>query len=305
MTQVFSSEPAPGAPYRGFDMSKSPPSKICKTTYQGRFLFPILSPNSWLEFRGKPAEQGQNLTTHLALIEGPDGRQHKCYVKASPPGNPMVLAEAAGWVIAEALDLPRPEFAGLVLLPVQKLRAQLKLDQHWMRYPEILAFCSSAVPGKHVTGRWRWFSQLNVAKALKHPDVARVAAFDQWVENQDRHMGNLLRTPGGGYVPIDNEAILYALLWLAAGFTYVPHSLREQARTVLRRGAYTQFEASMILASQQHAGACQKVLPALTWLVQALVQDPAHAAALSAKMESFLVTRAHPDWLSTELGHIP
>lgn len=278
---------------------------MCKTTYQGRLLFPILPSSSWLEFRGKPAEQGQNLTTHLALIEGPDGRQHKCYVKASPPGYPMALAEAAGWVVADALDLARPDFAALVLLPVQKLRTQLKLDQHWMGYPEILAFCSSAVPGKHVTGRWRWLSQLNTVKALRHPDVARVAAFDQWVENQDRHMGNLLRTPGGGYVPIDNEAILYTLLWLAAGVTYVPHSLQEQARAVLRRGAYRQFEASMILASQQHAAACQKAVPELSQLVRALVQDAAHAAALSATISAFLDTRAHPDWLSTELGHIP
>lgn len=268
-------------------------------------LIPILDSKAWLEFRGKPESAGQNLTTHLALIQGPSGQEHKCYVKASPHGNPMAFTEAAGWLVADALDLPRPKFAALVSLPVAKVRAHMKLDQHWMRYPEVLAFCSSAVEGKHLTGRWKWFAQLRVQKALKHIDVMRIAAFDQWVENQDRHTGNLLRTASGGYVPIDNELILYSLIWQAAGYSYLPNSLKAQASAILKHGAYTKFEASMIVSSQSHEAAFQKAWPALLHLVNALVADPAHAQNLSNNMLQFLGSRAQPDWLPIELGHIP
>lgn len=268
-------------------------------------LIPILDSRAWLEFRGKPENVGQNLTTHLALIQGPSGQEHKCYVKASPPGNPMPFTEAAGWLVAEALDLPRPKFAALVSLPVAKVRAHMKLDQHWMKYPEVLAFCSSSVEGRHLTGRWKWLAQLKVQKALKHVDVMRIAAFDQWVENRDRHTGNLLRTASGGYVPIDNELILYSLIWEAAGFSYVHNSLKAQANAMLKHGAYTKFEASMIVSSQAHDDAFQKAWPGLQQLVNALVSEPQNALGLSQVMHQFLGARAHRDWLPTELGHIP
>ena len=56
--------------------------------------------------------------THQALVADPSGRLHKCFVKASPLGNPMVLTESVAWMIAGAVDLPRPEFAAVLLLPV-------------------------------------------------------------------------------------------------------------------------------------------------------------------------------------------
>lgn len=53
--------------------------------------------------------------------------------------------------------------------------------------------------------------------AFKHHDIARIAAFGHWVENQDRQTGNFLSTSADDYIPIDNELILYALVWAASG----------------------------------------------------------------------------------------
>jgi hypothetical protein len=50
-----------------------------------------------------------------------------------------------------------------------------------------------------------------------HRDIARIATFDHWFENQDRHTGNILRTSLDDYIPIDNELILYTLVWAAIG----------------------------------------------------------------------------------------
>lgn len=267
-------------------------------------MIPFLPSSAWLEFRGRPANPGLNLTTHQALISAPNGQVHKCYVKASPLSLPTVFTEAVGWLVADALNLPRPKFAALLMLPVNKLRQCMPLDQHWLAHSEIPAFCSSAVDGKSISGRWQWFTQLKIASAFKHSDIPRIAAFDTWVENQDRHMGNVLRTADGGYVPIDNEAILYSLIWASTGVSFAHNSLKLQAHAILKQSAYSQFESSMILASHQHENAFQKAWPSLQQLIQAMVPDSLQASQLCANMNQFLSTRASQHWLSTELGHI-
>ena len=268
-------------------------------------MFPILPSTAWLEFRGKPSSHGQNLTTHQALIAGPNGQEHRCFVKFSPVGNPMPLTEAIGWMIAEALDLPRPKFAALVMIPLGRLRPHLPLDQHWMLHQEALGFCCSAVDGKHLTGRWRWLRALRQAKAFKHPDVSRIAAFDTWVENQDRHSGNLLKTANGGYTPIDNEAILHSTVWAQAQIQFVHHSIRSEARQLLNRRSYTQFESNMVLASDHHAAAFHRGWPDVQTLLQKMVADPTMQQQLGLTLKDFLEARAASGWLATELGQIP
>ena len=237
-------------------------------------MIQLLPLGAWTEFRGASERKGQNHTTHQAVITDAGGQQHKCYVKASPPGFPMPFAKALAWLVADALDLPRPTFAALVEISIPELRKHMALDQHWMRHATVLAFCCSAVDGKHINSAWRWLERMRTAKALLH-------------------------------VPIDNELILYSLLWLANGFSYAHNSLVAQAHATLKTPGYTKFEVSMVLASKHHEAAFRKVTPALQQFVAALIADPAQAAATTTAILQFLAQRAHPDWLAIKLGRIP
>lgn len=267
-------------------------------------MIPILPAAAWREFRGAAKNKGQNHTTHQALIADGQGGEHLCYVKASPPEFPMVVAESIAWMIAKALGLPRPEFAAVIVLPVPRLMQHMRLDQHWRRYPTVLGYCSSAVPGKHIASRWKLLAALLRVAAFRHPSVAEIAAFDTWVENQDRHLGNFLRTTQGSYVPIDNELILYSLLWLASGLTFGHNSLRAAARAQLKSGDYKRFEAAMILASDRHLPALQDVSPRLRQFILTMASDPQAGSAFAAAVLDFLNTRAQPGWLANELGQI-
>jgi len=246
---------------------------------------------------------GQNLTCHQALVVDSEGREHKCFVKAAPNGNPMPFTEAVGWLVADALDLPRPRFAALILLPIPKLRQHLKLDQHWLSYTHALAFCTSTVDGKHVASRWQWLAQLRKAQAFRHPDVARIAAFDLWVENRDRHTGNFLRTRTGSYVPIDNEYILYSLVW-AASVVVAHNSLRQEARAILTAAGFSKFESEMIVASKLHGAAMQKAAPDVQRLVSVMHADEAEGVSVATAVLQFLGSRSHVDWLPNELGQL-
>lgn len=268
----------------------------------------ILPESAWREFRGAPKKPGQNPTTHQALIADQEGKEHKCYVKAAWHGSPMPLTEALAWILAGALDLPRPEFAALLILPMPLLREHVQLDDPQFQVPSTLAFCSSTIDGRHIHGPWRWLTHLRTARAFQHKDVSRIAAFDEWAQNQDRHLGNFLRRRGGGYVPIDNEYVLYGLLWDALlrsmGGGVAHQSVRQAARGVLNSGAYTRFEASMVLASMEHEAALLKAATSLRQFVCAFVADPATGAALADAVLQFLTNRAHRDWLANELGVI-
>lgn len=270
-------------------------------------MLPILPETAWLEFRGASAKKGQNKTTHQALVVDASGKEHKCFVKASPDQYPMAFAEGLAWLLAEALDLPRPKFAALLVLPVQKLKQHMDLDQYWMHKSSALAFCSSTVEGKHISSLWQWLAKIRHAKAFKHTDLARIAAFDAWVDNQDRHTGNFLRTNGGDYVPIDNELVLYDLLWVPRGLTYNHNSLLVQAQSLLSGAGYTKFQDSVVVASEQHDAAFLNAVPVLQQFIDAINGDPnpSNRAAFATGILQFLEQRSQPGWVATQLGLIP
>jgi hypothetical protein len=262
----------------------------------------ILPTTAWREFRGRP-KQGQNMTTHLAVVQAPNGRLHRCYVKMAPPNWPTPLTEAIGWLLSDALDLPRPGFAALLLVPIPKLRQSMPLDQHWHNKTEALAYCCEAVDGPGITSSWRWIAAFRARKLFKSVEARRICAFDEWVENRDRHSGNMIRRKQDGtHVPIDNEFILYSLLWSQIlGVT--PHSLLSEGANHLTVADHKRFQVEAANAAKAHAAALQAATPIISSTVAKVVPAP-HAAQFQTAVLSFLSTRGQPDWLANQLGVI-
>lgn len=267
-------------------------------------MIPILPSAAWREFRGTPNQKGLNQTTHLASIATPSGKVHKCYVKLTPPNWPTPLTEALAWLLAEALELPRPEFAALVMVPISKLKDHMPLDQHWLQYPEAIAFCSSAVDGQNPVRGWKWVAEIRKKRLYRRPEVARIGAFDQWVENQDRHLGNLLVRKSGEHVPIDNELILYSLLWPSVGLNFNHNSLVNEAKRQLTDTDFKQFAVEVARCADRHHDALLQVGPRLQAMIDALVADKNTAKILWQQVSSFLHLRAARDWLPQQLGVI-
>lgn len=271
-------------------------------------MIPILPATAWREFRGEPVQKGLNKTIHMAIIEDTAGKLHRCYVKVCPPNFPTPLTEALGWLLAEALNLPRPEYAALVLVPLNKLRQHMPtLDQHWLNYgnAEMLSFCVSGVDGKTVSNGWKWTAPLRTARIYKRPEVARITAFDHWVGNQDRNTGNLIVRPDGDCVPIDNEYILYSLLWDGkVAFSVNYQSLLVEARKYLRGETLKRFMVDTANQGKLHDAALIAAAPKLKQLVLTLISDPTQANAMWVNIQQYLAGRANPDWLPAQLGVI-
>lgn len=267
-------------------------------------MIPILPSHAWVEFRGLPKTKGLNQTTHLASIKAPDGRLHRCYVKMVPPDWPTPLTEAIAWLLAEALDLPRPMFAAIVTVPIPKLRQHMPLDQHWLKHNEYLAFCAEVVDGKSPVQGWRWTAWYRLKKFYQRQEVRRISAFDQWLENQDRHAGNLLKRANGECVPIDNEHVLYSLLWASVGIAFGHNSLLNEATKYMSPEGLKRFKVEMANFGKQHEQAFNIANSQLEATVKALVRDPVIAETIWQTVSNFLQARAKPEWMPAQLGVI-
>lgn len=268
-------------------------------------MISILPSTAWREFRGEAKHKGLNKTTHQAMIEDPTGKLHRCYVKGCPANWPTPLTEAFGWLLSEALNLPRPEFAALVLVPLDKLRSHMHMDQHWLNYSEMLSFCASTVYGATSPPAWRWLAHMRTKRVYKRPEVARISAFDYWVDNQDRNNSNLIVKRDGDCVPIDNEFILYSVLWNGkVNFQVAPKSLFVEAKRFLGGNDYARFTVEVARQAKLHDAAFAMAEFKLKETVNLLIPDATAAKNVWNSVEQFLSPRGKPDWLSNQLGVI-
>lgn len=262
----------------------------------------VLPAHAWREYRGTPLYRGANMTTHLALIQSPSGRQHRCFVKMAPTHWPMPLTEAIAWIISDALNLPRPAFAAPIIVPIDRLHRAMPLDQHWLAAPTALGFCTEAVEGKGFAHTWKWVALYRTRRFFMSPGVRRIAAFDEWLENRDRHTGNVIKRADGEYIPIDNEFVLYSVLW--NGIINVTHQgLLREGRAHLRIGEHQRFQVEVALAAKEHALALQAAVPRIEAVIRRLCPPPLAHNVRNAVL-TFLTPRADSAWMSTHLGVI-
>jgi hypothetical protein len=265
-------------------------------------MIPILPIQSWAEFRGQTSktELGANLTTHKALIRDETGKLHYCYVKISPQGRPTPITEGIAWLIARELDLPRPEFAALIIVPINRLRESgMRLDQHWDSYQRALGFCSEAVQGKSLAQGWKWGVAGRTTKFFRSGDARRIIAFDEWTDNADRHSGNMMRSKEGYYVPIDNEYILHEILW-NKGLSRINRLLPE-GRTYLTPADHLRLKVEAAQASHKHAAAITSAEPHIKMMISQLMPNAVQALQISNDICGFLHTRSGRDWLAKKL----
>jgi hypothetical protein len=266
---------------------------------------PFLDESAWRQFRSKPANQGVNSTTHTALVADAAGVEHRCYVKLLPdPYSPALLCEALGWVLAGHAGLLHPPFGAVVLVPVAKLAACMKLPPAVMAMDRCPAWCAAEIaPGRQVAhGRMKYFDLARERTKLLGTKPARaIAAFDEWTDLQDRNLGNVVVTPKGTYHPIDHETLLFETLWPVGAYTR--KTLLTIATASLADDKLKRFKVEMAGAAKGHRPALAAAQTALEEIIEKVFDVPDIPARKTAIMDA-LTTRAEPDWMSGHLGVI-
>jgi len=187
--------------------------------------------SAYLGWRGD-VEEGILADTHLADFVFPDGdkKGQRAVVKVYPESSLGIINEIIGYALARSLAIPQPEHAAVFMLQTDRLPKK----PTWMKDDEAewIAFCTSWIPKKTCKP---WFNNMRGAQE-NPPDkktrkawakisaelnqwlhATRTCAFDHWVGNSDRNIGNLIRMGKGSFSVIDHGQLLGGEPWLQGG----------------------------------------------------------------------------------------
>ncbi|MGF1748244.1 hypothetical protein [Vibrio cionasavignyae] len=232
---------------------------------------------------------GQMAETHECEIEWTDGSITRAYVKRYSTTRQLALTnEITGYIVANGCDLPVPNHIGFIQLPSTCFPASHGNYIDW-------CFVASTVAG---TTPKSVFSPANIAHSKTLLDlvanwnkIESVVAFDDWVANQDRNMGNLVVQDKQNIFLIDHGNLPVKLNWDISDLDPTM-----EAKSILMSMLYKfgcvplPVKSGIAKATQEHSKVYNSVSNELQhWWNQLLVGDTARINALDA----FLAARAN------------
>ncbi len=166
-----------------------------------------------------------------------NGESERCYLKpltdfivCPTTGklvvNQEIVSEALGYVLASTCGLSTPSIAGIIALGKDQLPQDLLSELEKIGGSIQSSYlCWFSKDMEHPNLKQRHLSGINLpsleerrlrrlAQLLaKHADAAKIVAFDDWLLNSDRNMGNILQASLGALMLIDHGRILAYPNW--------------------------------------------------------------------------------------------
>lgn len=242
---------------------------------------------------------------HIARVAFGDGVVRRSYVKLYPAHGRGLVNEITGHLLAESLGLRVPDKVALIFVPttaIQNPPAWMEVNAE-ESHP---AWCSADMTAPAI----KFFFGLGDAnpptayapiraELEKSKQTPAIVAFDDWVANVDRNVGNLLRLDRGEYALIDHGQILGGHQWKRPVLTPPEKRFPNLLRILLKERAETlPFQTQVVHSCQEHAPALQRVWHEVEnwWNDLELHDDDIQAA------RTFLHARAHFEDLPRRYG---
>lgn len=159
------------------------------------------------------ADEGLVAFTYLCLLDWPDGQKRQCFVKIFHLHEGIgVFNEILGYLLTKFEGLPVASKAGILILPEQ-------LKKEIGKPVASVAFVTSRIEGKTPSSFYKIKDMLNF-KALydvlgSWEKLHQTIAFDEWVANQDRNLGNVVIS-NKSVTLIDHSNMPVSLNWTSA-----------------------------------------------------------------------------------------
>lgn len=197
-----------------------------------------------------PVDDGVRAHTRSCSLKWGDGSITRAYIKVFVAGlNTCIINELTGFAIGKACNLPLPNKIGMLKLPEEFVRESQCCE--W-------AIVVSEVPGdtlKSIYNSMDHHSFLPIFERLfEWSRIEDVLAFDDWIANGDRNIGNVVIAGESNYYLIDHSDALVKPNWtihdldptcqvksvLASGFEYSARAGEDE-------------KTKLILAAQTHS----------------------------------------------------
>jgi hypothetical protein len=166
-----------------------------------------------------------------------DGESERCYLKPLPDFilcpitgrkvvNQEIVSEALGYTLAKTSGLSAPSVAGIIALGRDQLPKDLLPELARIGgAPQESYLCWFSKDMEHPNLKQKHLSGINIPaleerrlKRLalflaKHADSSKIVAFDDWLLNSDRNLGNILQTGLSSLMVIDHGRIFAYPNW--------------------------------------------------------------------------------------------
>ena len=213
-----------------------------------------------------------------------DGSSIHCYIKPLPDfievggaikDNREIVSEALGYILAKKAGHSVPENAGIICLRVDQIPADVmqQLQQvtpkaapqndylAWfsqdMQHPSLLK--------RHISGAPDHLKELQLRRLAErlanHPQTPSLVTFDEWTENSDRNLGNLLEAVDGALSLIDHGRLFRLPIWEPVKLSTSGLPMRNVIRELV--DAYTPHWSERTPTKSGRAMAYNKL--AVTW----------------------------------------
>lgn len=226
--------------------------------------------------------------TYACDIQWNDGKSSKAFIKRFSNTRKLALAnEVTGYVIAKHCGLPVPQHAGLINTMPQQFGDDTNQYENW-------AFVVSSLDGA-TPGSFYEVEDIKSCTTLMNlvagwDKVSDAIAFDDWVANEDRHLGNIMVAGENRIYLFDHSNLPITLNWQASQLdpTHI-------AKNVLTSNLYAlnctplPVKSMVAHATNAHEDVYNNIkLELCYWWDALLGEDPERRKAL----ELFIETRA-------------
>ncbi|MFU8925146.1 hypothetical protein [Acinetobacter puyangensis] len=185
-------------------------------------IIQYLPSSSYIEFL-KAATDGVSGKTHLANIKWEDGIERDSWVKIYTATKPRGLVnEMIGYLLGSALNLPMPPRAGFLCLENKILNQNLvnTLSQVDQYRGFTFAWITEDVKGRNLRveleenpAHYHIITEYIVTCLRDWDNLANMIAFDDWILNTDRNVGNTIQLPDRTFSLIDHGECLQGGEW--------------------------------------------------------------------------------------------
>jgi len=166
----------------------------------------------------KRAPDGAMAETFSCNINWGQGLDSRSYVKCFSVSKKIAISnEITGYILAKESGLPTPEKCALIALPQEiKDEFESRTGDSCFEYGFAMMLAEGSTPNALIKlhASDEEFARSVFMGALnKWPQTAKLIAFDEWVANEDRNLGNFIISPNNKIVVIDHSNLPYAMLW--------------------------------------------------------------------------------------------
>ena len=243
----------------------------------------FLKSDSYIEFM-RQSDDGAIGNTHMASVNWGDEAADswvKIYKKDAPRS---LINEMIGYVLANALKLPQPKHAALMPMYLDKLDVkvaeQLSDIDIYRGYTYAWVTTHAGENKRQLVTNNSPVLELFLEELANWTMLESMIAFDYWLVNNDRHIGNLLQLPDTTFTLIDHGETCGGREWNIDTFQKLYLSARASHLDTLQRryrkqDLFTPIEilSNLTHAKESHQKALETAEPELLHWLEAMIGD--------------------------------